>query len=110
MSLLQAKHPLVKHPSESITFGVNVTEHLIGTETVASVGTVTAESGLTVGSGAVNSVSMVDTDGETCAANYGVTFTCSGGSAGSNYLVTIPFTTSGGRTLYVVVLVQVRDR
>lgn len=109
MSLLQAKRPRYKHPDDVLSFGVNLAPWLLAGETVASVGTVRADQGLTVSGGAVNAAAFIDDDEETCAVGQGATYTCSGGSAGQRYLVTIPITTSTARVLNPVQLVIVAD-
>lgn len=110
MSLLQAKRPRLKHPGETVSFGVNLEPWLLGSETISSVSSVSAETGLTVASGAVNAATFDDDDYETCAIGCGVTYSCSGGTANNDYYVTITVVTSLSRTLVVVQLIQVRDR
>lgn len=110
MSILQAKKPKVKHPTEDLPFGFNFTPWLKTGETVASVIDVTATNGLSVDNAAVNASAETDDDGETCDVGYGVTYDCADGSAGQDYLVTIRINTSLSRKLTAIQKVEVRDR
>jgi hypothetical protein len=65
---------------------------------------------LTIGSPSVQTSAFVDEfTGATVAANEGAKVRISGGTAGSDYVLTVAATTSGSNTRIFVATLQVRD-
>jgi len=96
---VKATESLVKHPSDAQTYILDFSEALNG-RTISSVDSISATSGLTVGSEAVVSSEQIDDNtGEPINANEAVQYAASGGTAGSSYDVTITVTLSDASTL-----------
>lgn len=105
---VSATPDIVKAPGDDQTYACNFTDVLSG-RTLSGSPTVSAETGLTVGSPALNSGTYVDDyTGETVAANTAVQYACSGGTAGSTYKVTITATASDGATIVGYQHIKVR--
>lgn len=105
-----ASRPKVKHPDESLLFGVDLTKLLSTGETLSSVVSVTAvPAGLTINSLAVNAAAFDDDEGGTVAVGNGARFRAAAGTAGVDYALTVTVTTSAGNTRVVVCTLQVRD-
>lgn len=101
-----------KHPSASRNFCIDFTKQLATAantpETLSGSPTITADSGITIASAAVNSSIVVPPNGEASVpASQGVTFQCSGGTDGTAYLLTASCGTSSGNTLTVTTYVNV---
>lgn len=111
---MPAINTVTKHPSESETFEMDFGLKLHG-RTISSVSSVSAETGLTVGSGSIVS-SAHDSDGTDTipayeiGANESVQFTVSGGEDGRDYWVTVVVVASDGSTLADDGLVRVRSK
>jgi len=108
---VSAIRPLVKHPDESILFGVDFTPLLAADEILSTVvGVSAALTGLALSSQAVNAAAFPNDEGGTVAIGKGVRFRAAGGTTGSDYVLTVTATTSTGNTRVVVCTLQVRDR
>jgi hypothetical protein len=107
---VSAVRPKVKHPAESILFGVDFTRLLVSGETLSGVTSVAAApTGPTISSLAVNAAPFDNDDGATVAVGKGAQFRVAGGSAGTDYSLTVTVTTTAGNTRVAVCLLQVRD-
>lgn len=102
--------PKVKHPSESIKYGVDFTKVLpIAGETLTGSPTVTSDpSGLTITEAAVNVATFLNDQGGTVAIGKGVQLRIAGGSVGE-YTVTISVGTTQSNTRVGVVPLKVRN-
>jgi hypothetical protein len=108
--MIAAERVLWKHPSESVLFGLDFGPLLATGETLSSVTISASPSGLTIGSPSVQTSAFVDEfTGATVAANEGAKVRISGGTAGSDYVLTVAATTSGSNTRIFVATLQVRD-
>jgi hypothetical protein len=108
---VSAIRPLVKHPDESILFGVDFTPLLGADELLSAISGVSAAPlGLTLSSQAVNATSFPNDEGGTVAVNKGARFRATGGTAGTDYILTVSATTTAGNTRVVVCTLQLRDR
>ena len=104
-----AERPLVKHPSESVLYGLDFGKLLASGETLSSVSVSASPSGLTIGSPSVQASAFVDDfTGLTVAANEGAKVRISGGTAGTDYTLKRTATTSGSNTRVFVATLQVR--
>lgn len=95
-----AIRPLTKAAVESLTEAFDLTALLASGETLTGTPTITATpAGLTIGTPAVNTTALTDSDGNTIAIGKAIEVTISGGSAG-RYELTVSCGTSagGGRT------------
>lgn len=97
---------------EEVNFSIFLSAWLdqYGTDLVIqSVGTATVnQSGLTISNEAVNASPTVSRKkGTTHPAGEVITYTASGGTSGSTYLVTFPFTTTDGQSLAVIQPIRV---
>ena len=107
---VSASRPKVKHPGESILFGVDLSRLLATGESLSTVSALTAlPSGLTLSGQAVNGTSFADDEGGTVAVGKGAQFRVAGGSAGVDYTLTVTVTTTAGNTRVAVCVLQVRD-
>lgn len=77
--------------------------------TVASDGTASTSSDLTITNKAVNSSAITKVNGETIAANKAVTYTLAGGADGVDYRLQISVGTSASETLVVNVDITCSD-
>lgn len=109
-------NPIQKTPTETIIFGWDMTHHGLATgETISSVGTpVQTKDGasttdLVIDDEAPNAATFKNAAGGTVAIGNGVQAEIAGGTAGDDYLVRIPCTTSAGQILDAVGLIQVRS-
>ena len=108
--MIAAERVLWKHPSESVLFGLDFGPLLAVGETLSSVTVTSATAGLTIGSPTVQTSAFVDGfTGSTVAANEGAKVRISGGTAGTDYVLTVTGTTSGSNTRVFVATLQVRD-
>ena len=108
---ISAIRPLVKHPDESILFGVDFTPLLAADELLSTViGVTGAPVGLTLSSQAVNLSAFSNEEGGTVPISKGIRFRAAGGTVGTDYLLTVAATTTTGNTRVVVCTLQVRDR
>ena len=108
--MIAAERVLWKHPSESVLFGLDFGPLLATGETLSSVTISASPSGLTIGSPSVQTSAFVDEfTGATVAANEGAKVRISGGTAGSDYVLTVAATTSGSNTRVFVATLQVRS-
>ena len=104
-----AERVLVKHPSESVLFGVDFGKLLASGETLSGVTVTASPAGLTIGSPAVQVSAFVDEfTGLTVAANEGAKVRISSGTAGIDYTLTVTGTTSASNTRVFVATLQVR--
>ena len=107
---VSAVRPKVKHPGESILFGVDFTRLMVTGETLSTVSGVTAApSGLTITSQAVNGAVFDNDEGGTVSIGKGAQFRVAGGTAGTDYVLTVTVTTTAGNTRLAVCQLQVRD-
>lgn len=101
---------LVKHPSESILFAVDFTEILGSSETLSGTPTVTEPTGdLTLSAKAVNSATVVDDEGNTIAVGKAVQFRCAGGTAATDYAITVSCATTDSDTRVGICKLYVRS-
>lgn len=107
---VSASRPKVKHPGESILFGVDFTALLVAGESLSGVSSVAAApSGLTITSLAVNAAEFDNDEAGTVAVGKGAQFRVAGGVAATDYTLTVTVTTTAGNTRVVVCQLQVRD-
>jgi hypothetical protein len=107
---VSAVRPKVKHPGESILFGVDFSRLLVTGETLSTVSGVAATpAGLTISSQAVNAAAFDNDEGGSVSIAKGAQFRVAGGAAGSDYALTVTVTTSAGNTRVAVCQLQVRD-
>jgi hypothetical protein len=107
---VSASRPRVKHSGESILFGVDFTRLLATGESLSAVSGVAAvPGGLTITAQAINGASFDNDEGGTVAVAKGAQFRIAGGSAGTDYSVTVTVTTTAGNTRITVCPLQVRD-
>lgn len=100
--------PKVKHSAESILFGVDFRKLLETGETLSAV-TIDNVSGITITNKAVNTEVFDDDDAGEVPIGKGVRFRVAGGTAGTDYTITVVVTTSAGNTRVAVCTLQVRD-
>jgi hypothetical protein len=107
---VSASRPKVKHPAESILFGVDFTPLLASGESLSEVSAIAAlPSGLTISSEAVNALPFENDAGGTVLVGNGAQFRAAGGTAGTDYTLTVTVTTTAGNIRVVVCPLQVRD-
>ena len=107
---VSASKPKVKHSGESILFGVDFTPLLNDGETISSITSIAGSpSGLTIATGAVNAAEFDNDEGGTVAVGCGAQFRVSGGTADTDYTITVTVATSGSNTRVAVCTLQVRD-
>lgn len=107
---VSASRPKVKHPAESLLFGVDFSKLLIAGETLASVASVGATpSGLTISGLSVNAAAFDNDEGGTVAAGRGAQFRVAAGAAGTDYTLTVTVATTASNTRVAVCVLQVRD-
>lgn len=107
---VSAVRPKVKHPNESILFGVDFSRLLVSGETLSAVsGVASAPAGLTITSPAVNAAAFDNDEGGTVSIGKGAQFRAAGGSAATDYALTVTVTTTVGNTRVAVCQLQVRD-
>lgn len=107
---VSASRPKVKHPAESILFGVDFTPLLGSGESLSGVSAIAASpSGLTIGDEAINTVAFENDTGGTVLVGNGAQFRAAGGTAGTDYALTVTVTTTAGNIRVVVCPLQVRD-
>lgn len=107
---ISADTPIVFHPNDDQNYAVNFTAFGIGSRTIASVGTITASpTGLTFSGAAANASTITGEYGQTVAIGKGVQFNMSGGTADTDYVLTIPVVLSDGSDMNAVVLGECRD-
>lgn len=87
-----------KHPAEVVDYALDFAGWLVGEETLATLTSCTATTGLTVGSSPAAAIS-----GDT------VVFWLTGGTSGTTYQVAVVVVTSGGRTLVADAEITVTD-
>lgn len=87
-----------KHPSEVVDYSLDFDDWLVGAETIATLTSCTAATGITVGSSPAPAIS-----GTT------IVFWLSGGTSGTAYLGETVIVTSGGRTLVADWQITVTD-
>ena len=108
--MIAAERVLEKHSGESVLFGMDFGTLLASGETLSGVTISASPAGLTIGSPSVQASAFVDEfTGSTVAANEGAKVRISGGTAGSDYVLTVTATTSGSNTRIFVATLQVRD-
>ena len=108
--MIAAERVLAKHSAESVLFGMDFGPLLASGETLSGVTISASPAGLTIGSPSVQASAFVDEfTGSTVAANEGAKVRISGGTAGSDYVLTVTATTSGSNTRIFVATFQVRD-
>lgn len=105
---VKAASPRVKHPNESILFGADFTRLLATGETLSAPAVAVSPAGPTITAIAVNTATFVNDDGETVAIGQGVRFRVAGGTAGTDYTLTVDAATSAGNTRTIVCELQVR--
>lgn len=99
-----------KHPSESILYAIDFTALLSSGETLSGTPTVTGSpSGLTIGTPAVNTATLVDDEGNTVAIGKAVQVRISAGTAGIDYVLTVSCATTGSDTRVGVCKLYVRS-
>lgn len=107
---LIAAEPVAKHPDETLILGVDFTLFgLASSELLTGTPTITPPSGLSTSSPSVNAATFTNRKGGTVAIGKGVIFTCTSGTAGTDYNVEVSCDTTGGQTLVGVCPVWVRD-
>lgn len=107
---VSASRPIVKHPAESILFGVDFSPLLAAGESLSGVSPIAAvPPGLAIGSEAVNTAEFANDVGGTVPVGQGVRFRAADGIAGTDYTLTVTATTTAGNLRVVVCLLQVRD-
>jgi hypothetical protein len=107
---VSASRPGVKHPAESILFGVDFTPLLASGELLSGVSAIGATpAGLTIGSEAVNSTEFDNDVGGTVPIGQGARFRAAGGVADVDYALTVTATTTAGNIRVVVCSLQVRE-
>ena len=108
-----AKFDKVKHPAESILYGIDFGplllpgETLIGTPTIANA--LTTVPPLTIAPAIVNTATFVNDDGVTVPIGEGVQARISAGLAPNDYVLTVTCGTSQTNVRTVVCNLQVRD-
>lgn len=111
---MPSRNTITKHPSEDEIFEMDFGNKLHG-RTISSITSVTAETGLTVGTESIVSVAH-NSDGTDeipsyeIGASQSVKFNCSGGEDGTDYWVTVVVVASDGATLADDGLVRVRSK
>jgi hypothetical protein len=109
LSPASATKVLGKHSAASHLFAFDFGPQLASGETLSSV-SCAAVSGLTFGTPAVQGTEFTDEfTGATIAANEGCKMRISGGTAGTDYTLTMVGSTSAGNTIPLVCTLQVRD-
>jgi len=104
-----ASRPLVKHPDESLLFGVDFRRLLEAWELLTGVPTVVATpAGLQISQPAINGSSVVDDAGGLIPAGNLVQLRIAGGAPGGDYTLTITSGTSQGNVRAGVCALQVR--
>ena len=107
---VSASRPKVKHPAESILFGVDLTRLLSTGETLSAVSSVASlPTGLTISNQAVNGAVFDNDEGGSVAVGKGAQFRIAGGAAGTDYTLTVTVSTTAGNTRVAVCSLQVRD-
>ncbi|MGQ0636451.1 MAG: phage fiber-tail adaptor protein [Planctomycetaceae bacterium] len=107
---VSASRPKVKHPGESLLFGVDFTKLLTTDELLSAIASVVASpSGLTISGLTVNGAAFDNDEGGSVAAGRGAQFRVADGSAGADYTLTVSVTTTAANTRVVVCTLQVRD-
>lgn len=105
-----AERVLVKHPSESVLYGLDFGKLLASGETLSGVTVTGSPAGLTIGSPSVQASAFLDEfTGLTVAANEGAKVQISGGTTGTDYTLTVTGTTSASNTRIFVATLQVRS-
>lgn len=115
LQTVMAENALTVHPSDEEAYGVDFSNRLPGGVTVDSAtltqtladGTTTTD--LTLGAATANASTFENHRGQTVAIGEGVQFTMTGGTAGSDYHLTVVAACSDGADRVVVCRVQVRD-
>lgn len=101
---------ITKHPSESVLYAIDFTELLASGETLSGTPTVAGSpSGLTIGTPAVNTGTVVDDEGNTIAIGKAVQVRISGGTADTDYELTVSCGTTASDTRVGVCKLYVRD-
>jgi len=104
---VRATRTIYKHASDSQELALVFSEALYG-RTISAVAAISAAAGLTVASESVNASAFNDDNtGEEIPVSEAVLYTCSGGTAGNSYDVTITVTLSDGSTLVGIQAVSV---
>lgn len=117
MSLITARTPLVFHPDDEETYGLNFTPAGIGSATISSVDSIDVDK--ISGDGSAGDLSFDDLDvnsgtevgerGQPVATGKMALFTMTGGTAGTNYLLTVNVTLSTGAQLHRCIRAECRD-
>lgn len=107
MSTITVTVPRVKHSSETRNAAVSMSGCLDSGETLSGTPTVAA-TGITITSPAVSG-SALTIDGVSVPAGEAVTFKVAGGTAGTDYTITITVSTSASQTIVRKVLLKVSD-
>lgn len=105
---ISAKTPLVFHPTADDVYAVNLVPQDIGTRTVSSATASATPTGLTFASVAGNASATTGEQGQTVAIGKAVQFRMTGGTAGTDYEITVVATLSDGKVMPVVVRGQCR--
>lgn len=107
---VSAVRPKAKHPDESILFGVDFSRLLVAGENLSAVsGVASTPAGLTISSQAVNGAPFDNDEGQSVSIGKGAQFRIVGGTAGTDYALTVTVTTSAGNTRVAICQLQVRD-
>ncbi len=107
---VSAVRPLVKHPAESILFGVDFRRLLASGELLTAPVSVSVEpSDLEIGPASINSTPFSNETAGTVPTGAGVQFRITGGTPDTNYRLTITVNTTRGNVRAGVCALQVRD-
>lgn len=112
---VHATAPVEAHPVDDEQYGADFTRRLPSGVTITSAtltqkltdGTATTD--LTLGAAAPNAATFTGRRGQTVAIGKGVLFTASGGTAWTDYLITVKATCSDTRVRNLVCRFEVRD-
>ena len=107
---VQATSARTKHPSESIAYAIDFTSLLSTGETLTGTPTVSGSpTGLTIGTPAVNTATIIDDEGNTVAIGKAVQVRISGGTDSIDYSLTISCSTTASDTRVGVCKLYVRS-
>lgn len=103
---------IIKDPNETLDwwlcYGDPQSDNRLGDDTIVSVSPIAFDpsGGITASQVGVNSTPVTDDAGIQHRANTVVALWLSGGAAGTNYEMTVTFTTAGGRTYDDTILIR----